>query len=99
MFDDQGHMRTTQKAPLKIELAVQRSHRCVTMAVPYYGWWPGLVPRMLLCMQDYIDAFREHVRRYQQEADVFLMFDRYVDGSTKEETRWGETRGRPRSSK
>ena len=37
-------------------------------------------------VQDYIDAFREHVRQYQLEADVFLVFDRYVDGSTNEET-------------
>ena len=30
MFDDQGQMRTTQKAQLKNELAVQSSHRGVT---------------------------------------------------------------------
>ena len=87
-------MRTTQKAQLKSELAVQRSHRGITKdsyfldgcAILWVVAWPCAKNAVV---QDYIDAFREHVRRYQQEADVFLVFDRYVDGSTKEETRWG----------
>lgn len=88
MFDDQGQMRTTQKAELKSELAVQRSHRGVTKdsyfldgcAILWVKVWPCAKNAVV---QDYIDAFREHVRRYQQEADVFFVFDRYVDGSTK----------------
>jgi hypothetical protein len=98
MFDDQGRMRTTQKSLLKNELAVQRSHRGVAKdsyfldgcAILWVVAWPSAKNALV---QDYIDAFRGHVRRYQEEADVFLVFDRYVDGSTKEETRWARDKG------
>ena len=37
-------------------------------------------------IQNYLNAFRAHVRRYQETEDVFLLFDRYIDGSTNEVT-------------
>ena len=98
MFDDKGHMRTTQKSHLKTELAVQKSHRGVKKdsyfldgcALLWVVAWPGASNAVI---QDYINAFRAHVRRYQETADVFLTFDRYIEGSTKEVTRLARDKG------
>lgn len=92
MFDEQGRMRATQKSVLKNELAVERSHRCFTKdsyfldgcAILWVVAWPSSCNALV---QDYIDAFRKHVRYYQESADVHLIFDRYIRGSTKEVTR------------
>ena len=98
MFDDKGHMRTTQKSHLKTELAVQKSHRGVKKdsyfldgcALLWVVAWPGASNAVI---QDYINAFRAHVRRYQETADVFLTFDRYIEGSIKEVTRLARDKG------
>ena len=98
MFDDKGHMRTTQKSHLKTELAVQKSHRGVKKdsyfldgcALLWVVAWPGASNAVI---QDYINAFRAHVRRYQETAHVFLTFDRYIEGSTKEVTRLARDKG------
>ncbi|MES9879340.1 MAG: hypothetical protein ABW185_00470 [Sedimenticola sp.] len=98
MFDDQGHMRATQKSHLKSELAIERSHRNVAKdsyfldgcAILWVVAWPSASNAVV---QDYIDAFRAHVRTYQERADVFLTFDRYINGSTKDVTRSARDKG------
>lgn len=98
MFDDRGHLRATQKSHLKRDLAVERSHRSVAKdsyfldgcAILWAVPWPSSSNAVV---QDFIDAFRAHIRRYQESADVFLIFDRYVSGSTKEMTRCARDKG------
>ena len=104
MFDDKGHMRTTQKSHLKTELTVLKSHLGVKKDAYFFDgcaiiWivaWPDTSNAVI---QDYINALRAHVGRYQVTADVFLLFDRYVDGSTIKSHDWHDTRNRPKSSK
>ena len=72
MFEDDGKMRSTPKAQLKKELAVEKSNRgktkdsyfldgcAVLWAVPYPAGTKATV-------QDYIDAFRQHTRRNFQK--------------------------------
>ena len=104
IFDDKGYMRTTQKSHLKTEMAVHKSHLCVKKdayfldgcAIVWIVAWSGVSNAVI---QDYLNAFRAHVRRYQETEDVFLLFDRYIDGSTKEVTRLARDKGRRKSSK
>ena len=44
-------------------------------------------------VQDYVDAFRAHIRHYQETTDVSLIFDRYISGSRKEMTRHARDKG------
>lgn len=98
MFDDEGHMRATQKSQLKREIAIEKSHRGVMKdsyfldgcAILWVVAWPSSSNAIV---QDYIDAFRSHVRRYQESADVFLTFDRYTNASTKDVTRSARDKG------
>lgn len=69
LFDDHGFRRSTQKSQLKSELAVERSHRGVVKDSYFLGgcailWavaWPSSSNAVV---QNYIDAFRAHIRRY-----------------------------------
>ena len=97
-------MSTTQKSHLKTELAVHKSHLGVKKGAYFLDgcsiiWvvaWPGVSNAVI---QDYLNTFRAHVRRYQETEDVFLLFDSYIDGSTNEVTRLARDKGRPTSSK
>ena len=81
MFDDEGKMRTTQKSVLKKDLAVERSGRTIETSAVFLDdcavLWAVQFPSGNATVQNYIDAFRRHVRRYQQSSDVYLIFDRY----------------------
>lgn len=81
MFTDEGQMRTTPKSVLKKELAVERSIRGVEKsAVILDGCavlWSVEFPSGNVTVQAYINAFRKHIRRYQDTSDVYLIFDRY----------------------
>ena len=98
MFDDKGHMRTTQKSHLKTELTVHKSHLGVkTDAYFLDGWasiwvveWPDVSNAVV---QDYLNSFCAHVSRYQETDYVFLLFYRYIDGSPKEVTRLARDKG------
>ena len=104
MCDDKGYMRTTHKSILKTELAVHKSHLGVKKdayflhgcAIIWVVAWPGVRNAVI---QDDVNAVHAHVRRYQETEDVFLLFDRYIGGSTKEVTRLARDKGRPKSSK
>lgn len=47
-------------------------------------------------VQDYLNIFRHYVQGYLQTSDVYLAFDRYNPGSTKESTRGERDRGASR---
>ena len=91
MFDDQGKMRATQKSYLKSDLAIQSSLRDVQRDSNFVDgcavlWVVAWSSSNSAIVQDYIDAFRAHIHRYQEVADVYLIFYRYVDNSGKEMT-------------
>ena len=98
MFTDYGDMRTTQKSHLKNELAVEKSHRTLLKdsyfldgcAILWVIPWPAEINATI---QDYVNAFRSYIRQYQKTCDVFLIFDRYVEGSTKEVIRNARSKG------
>lgn len=100
MFDDCGHMKEAKtKSTLKNSLKVEVSSRHMNFdalfldgcAVMWVVPWPagGKV-------QDYLNNFRHYVQGYLQTSDVYLAFDRYNQGSTKESTRIERDRGASR---
>ena len=80
MFDNEGQMRVTQKSVLKNELAVERSIRGLERSAVFLDGcavlWAVGFPGGNVTVQAYIDAFRKHVRHYQEASDVYLIFDR-----------------------
>ena len=84
MFEDDGQMRSCTKSTLKTEMAVECARRCTKKkaAVILDGCavlWVVEFPAGDVTVQAYIDAFRKHVRRYQETSFVYLIFDRYVN--------------------
>ena len=80
MFDDECQMRIAAKSVLKKELAVERSSRRVEPDAVFLDGctvlWAVEFPHGNASVNDYIHAFRKHIRRYQEKADVYLIFDR-----------------------
>lgn len=94
LFDDHGDMRVTSskatlKNALKIEVAQRTQPRAIDAivldgcAILWVIQWPasGSV------VQDYLDNVRKYLHKRLKQADVFLIFDRYVPSSTKDVTR------------
>ena len=94
LFDDHGDMRVTSskatlKNALKIEIAQRTQPRAIDAivldgcAILWVIQWPasGSV------VQDYLDNVRKYLQKCLKQADVFLIFDRYVPSSTKDVTR------------
>ena len=81
MFDDDGQMRLTAKSVLKKEMAVERTDRGIEKAAMILDGcailWAVEFPPGNATVQAYIDAFRKHVRSYQEISVVYLIFDRY----------------------
>ena len=101
MFDYKGHMRTTQKSHLKTELAVHKSHLGVKknacfLDILWVFTWHGASYAVI---HHNLNTFRVHDRRYPETDDVFLLFDRYIYGITKDVTPLARDKGRPKSSK
>ena len=91
MFDSDGTMRVAKaKSVLKNNLKVEAPIRQTIIDASFLDgcallWavtWPtgGTV-------KDFLVNFRHHIRRYTEISDIYLVFDRYIDGSTKESTR------------
>ena len=92
MFDETGEMRISKsKSTLKKQLQVEVSARTVThskvtiidgSALLWVVHWPieGTV-------QDYVRNFRGHIERMLENGDVYLVFDRYYEYSSKSVTR------------
>ena len=87
MFDDSGAMKVAKtKAVLKVEM--ERRHAEVDAsfldgcAVLWVVPWPagGTV-------QDFLNNVRRHIQSHLDSSDVYLLFDRYKEGSIKESTR------------
>lgn len=95
-FDDHGDMRlTSSKATLKNTLKVETPRRTQTMASSIdlimldgcavlwvITWPPGGSPS-----QDFLARFRNYVHKQLLQADFFLVFNCYVQSSTKATTR------------
>ena len=73
-------MRTSNKSVLKKELPVEKSGRHVEKSALFLDGcailWAVPYPRGHATVQDFLNAFRKHIRKYQSEADVYLVFDR-----------------------
>lgn len=90
MFDEKtGDMRlTSSKSTLKTKLQVDKSSRAVAppdafvldgCAILWVVRWPNKGT-----VEDYIRNFTQHLKYYFNKADTYLVFDRYVEMSTKE---------------
>ena len=93
-FDDHGDMRlTSSKSTLKNALKVETAQRTQPgpidvivldgCAVLWVIPWPPTGPSV----QEFLDRFRNYLYKRLLQADVFLVFDRYVQSSTKDATR------------
>lgn len=93
MFDDSGVLRICKsKSDLKNRLFKESSSRCALSsvsatvldgsAVLWVVHWPakGVVA-------DYVENFKKFLERKLQDSDVYLVFDRYKEYSTKSVTR------------
>lgn len=81
MFDDDGHMRLTVKSTLKNDLAIEKSGRGIGKDAVFLDgcavlWAVEFPVGSSVTVQTYIDAFRKHIRYYQEMSDVYLIFDR-----------------------
>ena len=102
MFDGNGNMRDAKsKSNLKNALKVDMSRRLAEQdvqatfidgcAVLWVVPWPtyGTV-------HDYLVRFRSYLDGHLVKSDVYLVFDRYIEGITKEATRRGRDKGASR---
>ncbi|XP_041366765.1 atrial natriuretic peptide receptor 1-like [Gigantopelta aegis] len=100
MFDENGNMRDAKtksnlKNALKVEMSRRLAERDVQAifldgcAVVWVVPWPSTGT-----IQDYLDRFRSYLHKHLATRDVYLVFDRYIEGSTKETT----LRGRDKSA-
>ena len=93
-FNDHGDMRLTSskatlKNALKVEIALRTQPRSIDVvvldgcAILWVIPWPpsGSV------VQDYLDNVRKYLHKRLMQADVFLIFDRYLQSSTKDAAR------------
>ena len=104
-FDDRCEMRITEpkaKATLKNALKAEAEEQTAPDAIFLDGcavlWvvqWSGGSGRFAN-VQRFIDSFRSHITRYLERADVYLIFDRYLKGSTKESARKSRDKGASR---
>ncbi|KAH3833717.1 hypothetical protein DPMN_107030 [Dreissena polymorpha] len=78
------------KNQLKVEVSERHIECMITCsviygsAVLYISHWPldGKI-------RDYIDNFKSYIRQILNKCDVYLVFDRYMEFSTKSEARSG----------
>ena len=100
MFDDSGAMTVAKtKSVLKNNLKVEVPRRHAEIdasfldgcAVLWVVPWPtgGIV-------QDFLNNFRRHIQGHMESGDVYLVFDKYTDGSIKESTRNDRDQGASR---
>ena len=102
MFDENGNMRDAKtksnlKNALKVEVSRWLAEQNVQTtfldecAVLWVVPWPtsGTV-------HDYLVWFRSYLHGHLAKSDVYLVFDRYIEGSTKEATRRDRDKGASR---
>ena len=102
MFDENGNMRDAKiKSNLKNALKVKVSRRPAEQdvqatfldgcAVLWVVPWPTFST-----VHNYLVRFRSYLDGYLAKSDVYLVFDRYIESSTKEATRSGRDTGASR---
>ena len=97
MFTDSGDMRIGKnkaqlKTQLQVELSTSKAYQEIQSrvfdgsAVLWVSHWPlnGKV-------RDYVANFRKYIEQKLEVSDVYLVFDRYREYSTKSPTRSGRT--------
>ena len=97
LFDDSGEMRLcSSKAVLKTKTHVEMlgknisSLECRVLdgyAILWVIQWPSNTGKEKAQVKDFIDSFVSFILYKMQEADIYLVFDRYLDYSTKTSTR------------
>jgi hypothetical protein len=98
LFDDSGDMRTPKsKADLKNLTKVEISARHVTQELPctvidgcallWIPNWPSFSPTKQPTVMDFVRKFKGQLEERLKSGDVYLVFDRYEDYSTKCATR------------
>ena len=97
LFDDSGEMRLcSSKAVLKTKTHVEMLGRNISSlecqvldgcAILWVIQWPSNTGKEKAQVKDFIDSFVSFILYKMQEADIYLIFDRYLDFSTKTFTR------------
>ncbi|KAJ8018705.1 hypothetical protein HOLleu_43161 [Holothuria leucospilota] len=98
LFDDSGEMRTAKsKSELKKQIKVEVSARhalqepsCTVIdgcALLWIPTWPSPTLTQPPIVMDFVTKFKRKVEERLRSGDVYLVFDRYVDYSTKCSTR------------
>ena len=91
LFDDSGAMRAQMKAMLKTKLQVEQSSR--TQGTPNVVIIDGCAMLWTVhwptngTVLDYVVNFMETIKYHLARYDVYLVFDRYTESSTKQMTR------------
>ena len=93
LFDDSGEMRICKsKADLKNSTRVEISERTAFMAnctvlggcaILWCVAWPASSATSPALVRDYVELFKQYLQRQLGTGDVYLVFDRYIDYSTK----------------
>ncbi|KAL8583211.1 hypothetical protein ACOMHN_053724 [Nucella lapillus] len=93
LFDDSGEMRICKsKADLKMKTRVEVSVRnanqmdCTIMdgcAVLWFVPWPASSETNQALVSHYVESFVQYLQHKLRSGDVYLVFDRYIEFSTK----------------
>ena len=97
MFESSGEMRLcSTKSDLKSDTQVTQSERttenidCLILdgcAILWVVQWPSSSLHQEAQVKDFVDSFESYILHRLETADVYLVFDRYLDYSTKSSTR------------
>lgn len=98
LFTDSGEMRISKsKSVLKNQTKIDVSARQVSLDSPcivtdgcallWIPHWPPSSPTQQPTVMDYVNKFQDMIKERLSSGDVYLVFDRYEDFSTKYSTR------------
>ena len=98
LFSDSGEMRIAKsKSALKNLTKVDVSARHATQdstctvidgcALLWIPQWPSSTSTKQPSVMDYVNKFKDHIKEKLKSGDVYLVFDRYENFSTKSSTR------------
>ena len=97
MFDDSGDMRLcSSKSDLKNKTQVAMTGNsigsldCLVLdgcAILWVVQWPSSSLHQKALVKDFVDSFQSYILNKLQDTEVYLVFDRYIEYSTKGATR------------
>ena len=98
LFNDSGEMRTSKsKSALKNLTKVEISARYITQdsactvidgcALLWIPQWPSSSSTQQSIVMDFVNKFKDQIKQRLKSGDVYLVFDRYENFSTKSSTR------------